>query len=330
MKSKFKKYVPITLLIASLGLGFNTGCKSGSEKEGLEQAVEHVVGGKMYIFSDIKHREFANKGLDIKFKVEILGKEKSVKNLDAFYTCYTNIKGEFIIDLLELYPEEGYLLHVNGAKESEHSKLKVRWVAWNNHVFKRDEPTEGVSEEEKEKYIDFGSKQLNLYNKLLNIEEKKRNSQGKNIYYVLKDLDISRLSALDLYPEDDSLKARLENIEIEIDGEKFERVYLRDCSSFETMVIVDKDKDRKADRVGLDAGSTITPFGRKNNGYEYIKDLYTEEQVENIFADADQKLELVNEAIEGYKSIEKYNKLIEESKKEKEEIVFEELLEQFG
>lgn len=36
----FKKYVPIALLVTSLGLGFNIGCKSETEKEKLEQKVE--------------------------------------------------------------------------------------------------------------------------------------------------------------------------------------------------------------------------------------------------------------------------------------------------
>lgn len=330
----FKKYIPIALLVASFGLGFNVGCDRRPREESEQivnkgQVERHIVGDKEYVFGDIRYWEFANKGFSIDLRAKISDKEKLVKNFRVDYTCYTDEKGEFILDSLTFLCTDSlsYLISISGYKES--SELKAKRITITNRDtvrdIKEDIVLKDVSEEEK-KYLDFGTKQLNLYNKLLNIEEKRKNSKGRNIYHIPKYFDISKLSAYDLDLKDGELKAYLKPIEISIYDENSRSIFLEYDHPKIMMTIFDANKDGKADVVRLSDGGILnfTQFRKNNGNYEYIEDIYTEDQVKAIFTDANQKLELINKAIKDWQT--KKEEKGEEKREKEKKTDFEEIL----
>jgi len=81
--------------------------------------------------------------------------------------------------------------------------------------------------------------------------------------------------------------------------------YMNDDAHKESMLITDQDLDGNPDMVDFYDAT----FKKENGEYKYIKDLYTLEEVQEIFRKADEKLDKVNELTKDIKA----KKMIDDS-----------------
>lgn len=303
-----KKYLPIALLITSLGLGFNlTSCskEQKSEKPKREQIIKEeydkkgVINSKEYYLGEELYTEYDNKVFTISSKVKILDSNtEEAREFFVSYQCDTNTEGVFYHDYLSISdkPDNAYQQDkmIISADRTPSGELEVALIMF----FYSNGFSTYVSEEhlEKDKYFKFGKEKLELYGKLFNIEERQKQAKGKNLHHLLKEFDINNLTIENFQydPFRNIITAVKDGLDIRIESKedyKWVSIHVdrpdgsKDCS----MNFSGFDADDKVTRVYINN----TAFELEDEIYKYIKDLYTEEQVKEIIKDANEKMAFI-------------------------------------
>lgn len=318
-----KKHIPIALLVTSLGFGFNINCMQKQEflkGSSIEQTIKEsnterqVIDGKKYLLTNVKYKKYDNKSFYTDSMVKVLDNAK-LKEFYAQYYCCTDVEGNFDQDILDLqgYPGLPNRVTIYGKRGSS-SKTVIEKVILDDFVFYDfNKDCSIVSEEGKrEEVFDLGLRKLQLFNKLFNIEEKKKQSKGENLYPLLDEFNIDGLTVKDFKTYDEFEEGVFAEF---TKGEKpFILVTYSKALDLNSpgitisllnpvgqMTIEDREYDGRIDTVLLEKGGMpsfgTTVFVAEGDTYKYIKDIYTEEQVKEIFVDAEQKLNLINKIV---------------------------------
>lgn len=129
----FKKYVPMALLIASLGLGFNTSCEKKqdfikiNDVKFQQKSLSKILDSPGYDWQDC-----------LVLKVDIKGRDKDgIKQvqyyLDEEFVSSVNSKDLFF------YLDEEYLIKYSDSKDKNHKDLKINGY----EIFLDETPTKG-------------------------------------------------------------------------------------------------------------------------------------------------------------------------------------------
>lgn len=293
------KYVPAVFLAA--GLVFNVGYKKEVEAK---QSIEYIVNqhdsrtidGKTYFLENFNSEVFPNKELIVYSKV----KPSDSKEFNATYTCYTDVEGNFHKDVLHLR-----------RFQKDISSLFILTV-YANRTSSGLEIERAVCRDANELKI-IGKKlaleKLNLFNKLFDIEERINKSKGENLYHLIDELDITKLTVEDFKRHNDVLFSDGHpSVFVSPNTSDPNRPYgtsILVSKGNICMIVDDYGNDGIVDSVYLRSDCNqifgTTKFVRENNTYKYIKGLYSKEEVKNIFEDAEGKLNFVKGIKEGVK-----------------------------
>ncbi|MBU4501994.1 MAG: hypothetical protein KKA79_05345 [Nanoarchaeota archaeon] len=291
---KIKKIVPTIILAAALGLGVNS-CVPDKKEEVpiIEQPAEiHTINNIEYQIMGEEIYKNSDKSFSVSSKVKITDLEKDeLKEIKVQYTCDTDTKGEFSSETVSLNRKDLYTsinIHSDGIIDFI---LIYNSTLRRNKLMKMDE----LSPEDRAKYTAFGEKQIELYKNMFDIEDKKLDSKGWSIYKEIDKIDLTNLK------EKDFEETSPGSLEYRKDGQivfaqrrdKSKKIlYLWvDGPGEASLSMYDEDIDGKSDKVIIGQ----TEFYKEDGQYIYIKDLYTIEEVKDIFSKTDKQLSHMNE-----------------------------------
>lgn len=323
---RFRKYIPAALLFVGIGLSFNTSCNQdlNNPKLRIEQNIKkesdksYTLDGRKYTANELIYVGYDNKDFLVGSKIKVLDEKKQIQYLYTTYHCYTNTKGEFDEDVLILsetpdyYDQKRNREEISGkVKNSSEFQIESVNIYKNNTNIFTNKYTEDTK---REKYFKYGLEKFYLFNKLLNIEEIRKQSKGKNLYHLLEEFDLEGL-ALKKSGEN-KFSGNLGSIRIFADfydGWTSIRL-IKDPTCIR---ILDNNGDGEVDYVAIEkdhmSNITLLEYDKEESAiifephntvfeikdfwlfktYRYIKDIYTEEQAKDIFSDAQQKLDFI-------------------------------------